>query len=263
MFHHKIDRETPNVVIFHWLLLSFLGGNINSGGLLACGRFVSHMTGFYTLFGQSAANFTWGSALGLLSIAVYFLIGVMISALLIERPIHRGDKPHYVFVMGLMFVCLVSSSVLGNFGFFGNFGETHLKTEYLLLALLCMASGLLNGAVSIASGHTVRVTHMTGNTTDLGVGIVRTLSVKKNTTVYQDELRAVGLRTGIIASFTLGSAAGAVLFIRFRYDGFLLPAAIALYTMIWETYFNLRNKKTGISTLIFIPSFLRKSDNRS
>ena len=80
MFHHRIDRDTPAVVILHWLLLSFLGGSVNSGGLLACGKFVSHVTGFYTLFGQSAASMSWDAALGLFSIPVYFLGGVMISA---------------------------------------------------------------------------------------------------------------------------------------------------------------------------------------
>jgi uncharacterized membrane protein YoaK (UPF0700 family) len=244
MFHHRIDRETPTIVIFHWLLLSFLAGNVNSGGLLACGRFVSHVTGFYTLFGQSAADVTWDSALGLLSIPFYFLIGVMVSAYLVERPVHRGEKTHYALVMGLVVVSLTLAALLGNQGYFGAFGETHLKTEYLLLALLCMGSGLLNGAVSVASGHTVRVTHMTGNTTDLGIGLVRTWSLEKNSVRYQDEMRAVGLRAGIIGAFALGSAIGAFLFLRFHYLGFLLPAALALYTLIWEAY---------VSTMVFIP----------
>lgn len=218
------------------------------------------MTGFYTLFGQSAACLTWDSAFGLLSIPFYFLMGVMISAFLVERPIHRQEKPHYILVMGLVCICLSLSAVLGNFGFFGKFGETHLKTEYVLLALLCMASGLQNGAVSIASGHTVRITHMTGNTTDLAIGIVRTWCLEKHTGAHGDEVRAVGLRTGIISAFATGSAVGAVLFIRFHYNGFFLPAGIALYTLIWESYFNHRNE--GVNTLVFIPRFLRKSDNR-
>src|SRR5271154_2495994 len=104
MFHHRIDRSTPPLAIFHWLLLTFLAGNVNSGGLLACGRFVSHMTGFYTLFGQNAASLTWDAALGLLSIPFYFLIGVMVSAYFVERPVHQGKKSHYGFVMGLVFI---------------------------------------------------------------------------------------------------------------------------------------------------------------
>lgn len=240
MFHHKIDRDTPSIVIFHWLLLSFLAGNINSGGLLACGRFVSHMTGFYTLFGQSAARWTWDEALGLLSIPLYFLSGVMISAYLVERPIHRGLKPNYVLVMSLAFACLLAAAIFGNSGWFGDFGETHLKRDYLLLALLCMASGLQNAAVSCSSGHSVRVTHMTGNTTDLGIGIVRVLSLQKGVGHRDDELRATWLRAGIIGAFALGSAAGAALFLQFRFLGFLLPASIAFYVTIREAILSRR-----------------------
>jgi uncharacterized membrane protein YoaK (UPF0700 family) len=234
MFHHRINRDTPAAVIFHWFLLSFLAGNVNAGGFLAGGRFVSHMTGFYTLFGQSAAQFTWDSALGLLSIPLYFISGTMLAAYLVERPIHRGLRPHYALVMILVFSCLFLSAVLGNSGWFGEFGEVHLKVDYTLLALLCMASGLQNAAVSCASGHSVRVTHMTGNTTDLGIGIVRVWALEKNTPHRQDELRAAWVRGGIIGSFALGSALGAFLFLRYQYLGFLLPAALALYTAIRE-----------------------------
>jgi uncharacterized membrane protein YoaK (UPF0700 family) len=262
MFHHKIDRETPHVVIFHWLLLSFVGGNLNSGGLLAYGKFVSHVTGFYTLFGQSVADLRWDSAFGMLSIPLYFLIGVMVAAFLVERPIHRKEAPHYILVMALVCLCLSGIIILGHLGAFGAFGETRFKTVYLSISLLAMASGLQNGAVSVASGHTVRIMHMTGNTTDLGIGIVRTLCMSKHSLAHADEVRAMKLRAGIIAAFATGSVAGAALFVRYRYDGFLLPAGICLYTLIWEAYFNRRTKRNGVNTLVFIPESLKQSDNR-
>jgi uncharacterized membrane protein YoaK (UPF0700 family) len=261
MFHHRIDRETPTYVILHWLLLSFLAGNINSGGLLASGRFVSHMTGFYTLFGQSAALWRWEEAVGLLSIPLYFLLGAMISAYLVERPIHRGREPHYVLVMSLVFACLLFATVLGQAGWFGSFGETHLKIDYVLLALLCMASGLQNTAVSCASGHTVRISHMTGNTTDLGIGIVRAMSIRRHTALHEDEVRAAWLRAGIIGAFAVGSAAGAVLFLRYRFLGFLLPAGLALYTAVHEAV-AYRSARPGRDTrsYVLLPAHWRKRE---
>lgn len=236
MFHHRIDRNTPSSAIAHWLLLSFLAGSVNSGGLLACGKFVSHMTGFYTLFGQSAAQSSWDSALGLFSIPLYFIAGVIISALLVEHPARRGKEPHYVLVMMLVSACLALAAVLGSLGWFGEFGDTHLKTGYLLIALLCMASGLQNAAVSAASKHSVRTTHMTGNTTDLGIGIVRTWFLRnvQHKDEFIDEVRAVWLRAGILSSFALGSAVGALMFIRWHYQAFFLPAIIAFYAAAWE-----------------------------
>jgi uncharacterized membrane protein YoaK (UPF0700 family) len=236
MFHHRIDKDTPSSVILHWLLLSFMAGNVNSGGLLACGRFVSNVTGFYTLAGESAAHLSWDAAIGFLSIPFFFLTGVMISAYLVERPIHLERKPRYVFVMILVSALLVASAFFGTLGKFGEFGESHLKIDYTLLALLSLSSGLLNAAISVASGHSVRITHMTGNTTDLGIGIVRLRTLLKTGASYESEMRAVLLRTGILVFFTLGSAVGAYILLLVHYLGFLLPAAIALYTGVREGF---------------------------
>jgi uncharacterized membrane protein YoaK (UPF0700 family) len=250
MFHHRIDKDTPSSVIFHWLLLSFMAGNVNSGGLLACGRFVSNVTGFYTLAGESAAHLSWDAAIGFLSIPFFFLTGVMVSALLVERPMHLEKKPRYIFVMGLITLLLVGSAIFGTLGNFGKFGESHLKIDYTLLALLSLSSGLLNAAISVASGHSVRVTHMTGNTTDLGIGIVRLRALEKNSAGYENELRAVSLRIGILVFFTLGSAVGAYVLLQLHYLGFLLPAGIALYSAVMES-------RTGNGVMMSIPRILQ------
>lgn len=199
MFYHKIDRATPRLVIFHWLLLSF-------------------------------------------------------PAYLVERPLHRGKKPYYALVMSCSFLCLVLAIVFGSNGWFGSFGETHLKSDYLLLALLCMASGLQNAAVSCSSRHSIRISHMTGNTTDLGIGIVRVLLLEKNTPQYDDERSATWLRAGIIGAFVLGSAAGAVLFIHFHYFGFLLPASLALYITLYEVVISRKNEHLLMSSSFHLKS---------
>jgi uncharacterized membrane protein YoaK (UPF0700 family) len=252
MFHHRIDKDTPLSVIGHWLLLSFMAGNINSGGLIACGRFVSNVTGFYTLAGESAAHLSWDAAIGFLSIPFFFLAGVMISAVLVERPMHMEKKPHYVWVMGLITILLVASTVFGMIGSFGTFGDNHLKIDYTLLALLSLSSGLLNAAISVASGHSVRVTHMTGNTTDLGIGIVRLRALKKKTSGYENEMRAVLLRLGIIVSFTLGSGISGYVLLQVHYLGFLVPASIAFYSAVRESL-------SGTGIMMSLPRILQWS----
>jgi uncharacterized membrane protein YoaK (UPF0700 family) len=115
----------------------------------------------------------------------------------------------------------------GHFGLFGEFGhEPELRQDYLLLALLCAASGLQNAVVSSASGSAVRTTHLTGLTTDLGTGLVRAFS---NRRLHESEMRAARLRFGTIVSFTGGSFAGAASYLHLHYLGFLGPALIATY----------------------------------
>lgn len=229
MFRHRINTATNSRTHFDWLLLSFLAGSINTGGFLAAQRFVSHVTGFATLFGVHAAEGKWDQALGMVSIPVYFLLGVMTSAYLVDRRVHQGKRPKYALVMTLVCLCLLAVALGGSLGFFGEFGsEPRLRQSYILLALLCGASGLQNAAVSTASGATVRTTHLTGLTTDLGTGLVRALSNRK---VYDFEMKAMRLRLGSILTFALGSAFSAYGYLRLHYLGFYLPALLAAYSV--------------------------------
>jgi uncharacterized membrane protein YoaK (UPF0700 family) len=227
MFHHRFDDEAiDKTVMFQWFLLSFNGGCINAGGFMAAGRFVSHVTGFATLFGVRLTDEGVGTAFGILSVPLFFLAGAFVAGLLIERPIHLGRKPRFDWVMTLSSACLLAASAhVFRFASFG--AESSLRETYVLMALLCLASGLQNAASSAVS--TVRTTHMTGMTTDLGLGLARAFTFGLDPRKARKERRASALRVGGIVSFILGSAAGAGLFMKFGYHGFYLPAAIAAY----------------------------------
>lgn len=228
MFNHRFDQEVDNVVVLHWFLLSFSGGAINAGGFVATGRFVSHVTGFATLFGVDLAHFQIEAALGILSVPLFFLLGAFIAGLLIDKPLYRGQKPHFDWVMGLSAFCLLLATFGGELFQFGSFGDIGLKQNYILLILLCLASGLQNAAITSSSGRSVRTTHLTGLTTDLGLGIARIFTFDKKNK-RQAEVRANYLRFGSIVSFIIGSACGAGIFLKYGYLGFILPCVIACY----------------------------------
>src|SRR4051812_35147259 len=99
MFSHRLDETPSNVVVLHWFLLSFNAGCINAGGFMATGRFVSHVTGFATLFGVDLVNQQLEGAMGILSVPIFFLLGAFLAGLLIDRPILRKKKPHFDYVM--------------------------------------------------------------------------------------------------------------------------------------------------------------------
>ena len=177
MFKHRLDQPLDRKVVYQWCLLSFNGGCINAGGFLATGRFVSHVTGFATLFGVDAVDKEMASALGLLAVPCFFLAGSFLAGLLIDRPIYQGRKPHFDYVMGLSALFLSLSVVGGEFAIFGIFGGRFGQpSDYVLLSLLCLACGLQNGAITSSSGGTIRTTHLTGLTTDLGLGLARLLN---------------------------------------------------------------------------------------
>ena len=233
MFNHRLEQKVSRIVVVHWFLLSFNGGAINAGGFLATGRFVSHVTGFATLFGVDATRASISTAVGILSVPLFFLLGAFTAGILIDRPVHLGKRPHFDWVMGISAVCLLfasGGSQIFNFGIFGE--QIHLHQAYLLLVLLCLASGLQNAAITSSSGKSVRTTHLTGLTTDLGLGLARIVSFGYSGAQKDAELRANYLRIGSIASFILGSAFGAYIFLKLEYVGFLIPAAISAYAAV-------------------------------
>lgn len=236
MFHGANFSQftTRNVVI--WFTLAFQAGIINAGGFLSCQRFVSHTTGFATLFGTDFARGEYVNAFGMLTVPLFFVCGSMMSAFFVDRRMIRNEAPRYLVILGALtglnfFVALAGQ--LSGFGVFG--AEISLAHDYSLLACLCFMCGLQNAMITSASGAVVRTTHLTGLTTDLGIGLVRVLSHNHKMERHM-EVRATWMRLGIIASFTLGSTISAFLFLRHQYAGFLMAALISacLWIVSWR-----------------------------
>jgi uncharacterized membrane protein YoaK (UPF0700 family) len=208
VFRHRLQPDTPLHISSRWLVLTFLAGAVNAGGFLAFERFVTHMTGFATLAGIAAAQGDVWGLLSALTVPVFFVVGVMAAASMTLR------RRRYGLVMGIVCVCLL---VVAH----------GLAGDYLPVALLCFASGLQNGAVANASGSTVRTTHMTGVTTDLGLGLVAMLGAHpaERATLR----RLVFFRLATLLAFACGSAAGGYAFLQYGLRAFLLPAALAAW----------------------------------
>jgi uncharacterized membrane protein YoaK (UPF0700 family) len=217
---------------FNWFALAFLAGSVNVGGYLACQRFVTHVTGFATLFGADVSALRWADGLSMLSVPLFFVGGAMLSGWLIERRMNLGLKPRYATALSVVVFCLYFSAMGGHWGWFGPFGNALVvKQDYLLLALLCTASGIQNAVVTSVSGSVIRTTHLTGITTDLGTGLVRVMFPAPGEGKQLKERKLNRLRLGSILSFILGSGVGAFVYRNNGYLGFLLPAGIATYML--------------------------------
>lgn len=211
-----------------WLSLAFQAGSINVGGFLACHRFVTHTTGFATLFGAEVAQKNWINAFGFVTVPLFFLAGAMLSAFFVDRRIILGQKPNYHHVFFLMTLFMIVITYVGLRDGFGAFGdEIRLSHDYSFIALLSLTSGLQNAIITTAFGAIVRTTHLTGLTTDLGIGLVRLIFNLQNPEKKQQEWKANIMRASIIFSFVLGSAFAGFIFLKGQYIGFLIPVTIS------------------------------------
>lgn len=217
--------------LFIWFLLAFQGGSLNTAGYLAVHRFVSHLTGFATLAGVAGAKFDWSTMFGMLTVPLFFLLGVMISAWNVERQRIKNLIPRYSLVFSIIIFNILLILLLGISGYLGEFGEPlTAQRDYFLMFILAFTCGLQNAVISSASKMVIRTTHLTGPTTDLGIGIVRIWSTRKN--LHKPELFAAWCRFGIYVSFILGSLVSAFIFFNFKFFGFILPLMISLFTAI-------------------------------
>ncbi|CAN5710210.1 YoaK family protein [soil metagenome] len=241
--NQSISEYTPSNIVV-WMSMAFQAGVLNIGGFLACHRFVSHVTGFATFFGVEVSKNPDNAfhAIGMLVVPLFFLLGAMLSGLLVDLRLKLGKKPRYYFTFGIIFLLTVVVLLGGLTGKFGNFGEPlALRRNYALLVLLCLICGIQNGTITSVSRSVLRTTHLTGITTDLGIGIIRFLNRHQLGDAAGEAKRANLMRIGIIAFFGLGSVAGGYTFSNFGYAGFVFPVITSgllfttmMYYQVWK-----------------------------
>jgi len=225
--------------------MAFQAGMLNIGGFMACHRFVSHITGFAAFFGRELSQPDNSHALGMLAVPLFFLFGCMISGQLVDIRLKLHKKPKYYLTFGLIFFLLCLVFIFGQLGRFGEFGQDlELSRNYTLLILLCLTCGIQNGTITTVSKSVIRTTHLTGITTDLGLGLVRYFNRSKLKIDTMAEVQANLMRTGIIVFFILGSMLGGYLFTKVEYLGFLVPAVTSGILFGLMFYYQVYQKRT-------------------
>lgn len=204
------------------VILAFCAGLVNATALLGfADNAVSHVTGTVTLFASALSNaettVVWRSGL----IVVAFFLGAIISGFIVKNEsLALGRR--YGVAMILEALLLVAATVLFWRHSFG--GE-------LLASTAC---GLQNAMVATYSGSIIRTTHLTGIVSDIGAAIGNMLAGRPFSSLQ------VKLQTAIFFSFTIGGAAGALLFKWMTYSALLIPAAIIFVAaLVYQGVFRL------------------------
>lgn len=244
MFHgnESIAHYKPSNIAI-WMLMAFQAGFLNIGGFMACHRFVSHVTGYGTMVPFEFAKSGLNSAMLMASIPSFFLIGAMVSGYLVDIRLRLHKRPRYYISFGLIFFTLAFVWVTGSKGLFGPFGEPlENERDYFLALLLTFVCGVQNGTITTVSKAVIRTTHLSGITTDLGIGIMRFLYRHRIGEEVKNEGKANLMRTGIIAFFFAGSLSGYEVFRHWNYNGFLIPLMTSGLLFLGMIYFAVRDR---------------------
>lgn len=209
---------------FLWALLAFQGGYINIAGLLTVHIFVSHITGFSAHFSINILSGEILQAVYFLLVPFFFLCGSFFSSLFTEIRKKRQQQPVYIHILCTLSFLFFLITILGLNDFFGKFGEEFSSfRDFVLLSMLAFACGSQNAIFTHYSSSIIRTTHLTGITTDLGIGLAKYF-ISKN----KREFLINKVRIELILSFLIGSFAAAYLLPKLSFLGFLIPSFISL-----------------------------------
>lgn len=214
-----MDKKT----LLLWMcILTALAGVINAISIFGYnGTTVSHLTG---LVSKVAINLSNGDFTGLwevLRVILAFFAGAVLSGFITgERAFYL--KKRYGFIIITIGVLIIIPYFLS------------IKYSVILFAFIM---GLQNGMVVSFKGIVVRMTHMSGNITDLGVYVGYKLRGNKNEKYITGLIPLVA-----ILSFTVGGVIGVLLYGVIGNAIFLISSGV--YILLGVFYFVLRYRCT-------------------
>lgn len=200
-----ISKLSPWVGIGGFFL-ALIAGSVNAIGILGFAHeAVSHLSGTATLLAISASSNTPSPPLHLAGIMLSFLIGAMVSGILIgDQSLQLGRR--YGWALALESALLLASMFALN---------AQSTSGHFFASAAC---GLQNAMATTYSGAVIRTTHVTGLFTDLGLLLGHWL----RGTPFQHK-KAI-LLSMLIAGFVCGGVVGTLLYRSFAYSALLFPA---------------------------------------
>jgi len=206
--------------------LAFIAGAANAGGYVAVKQYTSHMSGIVSAMADATAAQDVGWLAAGMSALLAFLAGAATTTILVNWGRRRDLKSEYALPM------MVEAALLLCFGLMGGHLARH---EWFVLpmtvALLCFTMGVQNAIITKISQAEIRMTHVTGMVTDIGIELGKALYWNRRSDDAESAVRAdlnkLWLLTSLVGLFFIGGVVGAV---GFRLAGFVatLPLAVVL-----------------------------------
>lgn len=258
MIHLQQVSEVYNKrSIILWLISAFKAGFINSAGFLIAGKFVSHITGFGTQVGLAVGHDDYFFGAELLLIPIFFIGGGVITSLILDREYEKNQHPPYHLVQGLVTVLIGLVIYIGGTKMANGFVrfDSDLRYdfgEFAIISLLCLICGLKNSLVTWTSYGKIRVTHLTGVATDLGLNLIRTFTGKQAAPRFREPRIINYIRVLTLISFSVGAFLSAIVFPTLGFTSFGIVFLISLGLTIYSFYDgvkseSLKNDSTAIN----------------
>lgn len=193
------------------VLTAFTAGMVNVASLILFFSFTSNVTGHFAILAEEVAAGKWFQVVVVLLWILLYMFGAFVANFIV---IHGRSRNSFFSHAAPLLIEMV---ILLGVGFYGVmfYSETLIETE-ILTALLLFAMGIQNGLTASISNFSVKTTHLTGLTTDLGIhlSLITKRSYRRNP-VVQNKIKLMVAIAG--AYLTGGIVAGSItLFFQFK-----------------------------------------------
>lgn len=231
-----------------WMISAFKAGFINSAGFLVTGKFVSHVTGFGTQAGIAVGHDDYFFGAELLLVPAFFIAGGVITSCVLDRKYPKGQVPAYHWVQGLVTLLIAVVIVIGESKVTNGFVrfDSDLRydfTEFAVISLLCLICGLKNSLITWSTYGKIRVTHLTGLATDLGLNLLRCFTSRQNSSRFQEPRIVNGVRVLTLFGFTGGALLSAIMFPKLGFVSFFIVFFISLGLTCYSFYDGLKQRR--------------------
>lgn len=214
----KADRQLG-------IALAFIAGAVNAGGFLAVGYYTSHTTGIVSSIADYIALNQFHAAFTAFMFLCAFIAGAATSTIIINLSRMRHYDSEFAPALLLEAILMLLFGLAATL-----FLEESTGVAPYIIGLLCFMMGLQNAIITKISNAEIRTTHVTGLSTDIGIGLGRLLFAKSS---HHPELmpnaEKLKLHASLLAAFFAGAIIGAI---SFSHIGFVTIVPPALFLAV-------------------------------
>lgn len=210
-------------------LTAFTAGTINIASLLIFLSFTSNVTGHYAILAAEISKANWAQvAVVGLWIFLFFFGGFVSNFIVIN---FNKKSKYFAHAMPLILEigCLLFVGIYGQFYYRKSLEET----QYLV-AVMLFATGLQNGLTASISNFSVKTTHLTGTTTDLG--ILFSMFTQKKFRKNGELVGRAKLLMSIMLAYVLGAVFSGLTYYYLEFRVFYVISLCLLVVIGYDAY---------------------------
>ncbi|WP_066759735.1 YoaK family protein [Crocinitomix algicola] len=225
------------------ILTACSAGMVNVLSVILFFAFTSNVTGHYAILAQEVAKGNWYQAAIVFIWISLFLIGNFTSNMLIihSKPGKSTYLAHATPLI-LEIICLLTVSIyLQRF-----YLNTLWETEFLV-ALMLFAMGLQNGLTASITNFSIKTTHLTGLTTDLG--LLFSMFTKKKYRKDKKLRRKAQILLSVVTAYMFGGISAGILHIKVGYAAFYIVCVLLGIILFYDySVLKIKRRKRSLFT---------------